>query len=43
MKENMSTNNKPAFENAYGAQALKRRSVKIHRSQPACRQDQRLG
>ena len=26
---------------AYGAQALKRRSVKIHRSQPACRQHQR--
>ncbi|SRR5260370_27339698 len=26
---------------AYGAQALKRRSVKIHRSQPACRQRQR--
>src|SRR5271167_5165626 len=25
---------------AYGAQALKRRSVKIHRSQPACRQHQ---
>ena len=26
---------------AYGALALKRRSVKIHRSQPACRQHQR--
>ena len=26
---------------AYGAQALKRRWVKIHRSQPACRQHQR--
>src|SRR5260370_40697286 len=26
---------------AYGAQALKRRSVKIHRSQPTCRQHQR--
>jgi hypothetical protein len=26
---------------AYGRQALKRRSVKIHRSQPACRQHQR--
>ena len=26
---------------AYGTQTLKRRSVKIHRSQPACRQHQR--
>jgi hypothetical protein len=26
---------------AYGEQALKRRSAKIHRSQPACRQHQR--